>query len=70
MTIFDVKDFGAKGDSVTDDTAAIQAALDAAGKEPGSTVQMGAGTYIVHGSGDAWSAVLGRPTLQPALPRA
>ena len=39
-----VKDFGAVGDGVTDDTAAIQAALAAAA---GSTVYVPAGTYVV-----------------------
>jgi hypothetical protein len=39
-----VKDFGAVGDGVTDDTAAIQAALDA-----GDVIVIPYGTYICHG---------------------
>jgi hypothetical protein len=40
-----VKDFGAVGDGVTDDTAAIQAAVDATPK--GTTIYFPAGTYAV-----------------------
>src|ERR1043166_7582413 len=41
----DVKLSGAKGDGVTDDTAPIQAALDAAGKAGGGVVFLPPGVY-------------------------
>jgi len=41
-----VRDFGAKGDGVTDDTAAFQAALDSL-KERGGTVFVPVGTYLI-----------------------
>ena len=44
--VFDVKEFGAKADGVTLDTAAIQKALDACGKAGGGTVRFTAGTYL------------------------
>jgi polygalacturonase len=43
--IFDVREFGAKGDGATFDTAAIQKALDECGKA-GGTVHFSAGTYL------------------------
>ena len=44
--VFDVRDFGAKGDGTTLDTVAIQAALDACGKAGGGVVRFTAGTYL------------------------
>lgn len=46
-SIFDVTDFGAKGDGQTADTAAIQLALNAAGKI-GGTVYFPSGVYLCH----------------------
>jgi polygalacturonase len=48
--VFDVRNFGAKGDGVTIDTAAINRAIDAAAQAdshggPGGTVYLSAGTY-------------------------
>lgn len=45
--MLNVRDFGAKGDSTTDDTAAIQAALDAASTRGISVVLFPTGTYKV-----------------------
>jgi len=44
-----VRDFGAKGDGVTDDTDAIQAAVDSIGGGQGGTVNIPRGTYMVRG---------------------
>lgn len=45
--LFNVKDYSAVGDGVTDDTAAIQAALTACRVAGGGTVFVPAGTYLV-----------------------
>lgn len=44
--VYDVRDFGAKGDGVAKDTAAVQAAIDAASKAGGGEVSVPAGRYI------------------------
>lgn len=47
--VFSVKAYGAKADGIADDTAAIQAALDAAGKT-GGRVDLPPAKYLVKGS--------------------
>lgn len=45
-TSFNVRDFGAKGDGVTKDTAAVQKAIDATAERGGGTVWVPAGRYL------------------------
>ncbi|HLX71115.1 MAG TPA: glycosyl hydrolase family 28 protein [Verrucomicrobiae bacterium] len=45
--ICNIRDFGAKGDGVTLDTAALQAAIDTCTKDQGGTVLVPAGTFVV-----------------------
>ena len=47
-TVFNVKNYGAKGDGVTNDTAAINAARAAADKTPWSTIYLPTGNYVVN----------------------
>ncbi|WP_460427392.1 glycosyl hydrolase family 28-related protein, partial [Azotobacter armeniacus] len=49
---YNIKDFGAMGDGATDDTAAIQAAIDAAHASGGGTVYLPAGEYRISGGGE------------------
>lgn len=58
MLTYNVRDYGATGNGVTDDTNAIQAALDAARDAGGGRVYIPAGTYILAGSGDASDGAL------------
>ena len=44
--IYNIRDFGAKGDGKTLDTAAIQAAIDACNKDKGGTVLLPAGDFL------------------------
>ncbi len=44
--VYDVRDFGAKGDGLAKDTAAIQAAIDKATAAGGGTVELPAGTCV------------------------
>ena len=53
IMIYNVKDYGATGNGTTDDTAAIQAAVNAAHAAAGGQVYIPAGTYIVHGQSSA-----------------
>jgi len=44
---YNIRDFGAKGDGTTVDTAALQAAIDACHKDQGGTVLVPAGTFVI-----------------------
>jgi polygalacturonase len=44
---YSIRDFGAKGDGKTLDTAAVQAAIDACSKDQGGTVLVPAGVFVI-----------------------
>jgi len=44
---YNIRDFGAKGDGVTLDTAAVQSAIDACNKDQGGTVLVPAGVFVI-----------------------
>src|SRR5258705_12441120 len=45
--VYNVRDFGARGDGLTLDTAPVQAAIDFCNKEKGGTVLVPAGDFVV-----------------------
>jgi polygalacturonase len=45
--IYNIRDFGAKGDGKSLDTAAVQAAIDTCNKEQGGTVLVPAGLFVI-----------------------
>jgi hypothetical protein len=45
--IYNVRDFGAKGDGLTLDTAAVQAAIDACNRDHGGIVLVPAGVFVI-----------------------
>ncbi len=47
VRIYNVRDFGAKGDGTTLDTAALQSAIDACTKDHGGTVLVPAGVFVI-----------------------
>src|SRR5579862_5674744 len=47
VRVYNVSNFGAKGDGATLDTAAFQAAIDACARDQGGTVLAPAGTFVI-----------------------
>ena len=45
--VYNIRDFGAKGDGKTLDTAALQSAIDACNKDQGGTVLVPAGVFVI-----------------------
>ncbi len=45
--VYNIRDFGAKGDGLTLDTAALQSAIDACNRDQGGTVLVPAGVFVI-----------------------
>ncbi len=45
--VYNIRDFGAKGDGTTLDTSALQAAIDTCNRDQGGTVQVPAGVFVI-----------------------
>ena len=45
--VYNIRDFGARGDGATLDTAAVQAAIDACNRDRGGTVLVPAGVFVI-----------------------
>ncbi|HEX7962172.1 MAG TPA: glycosyl hydrolase family 28 protein [Terriglobales bacterium] len=45
--VYNIRDFGARGDGTTLDTAAVQAAIDACNRDQGGTVLVPAGIFVI-----------------------
>jgi hypothetical protein len=58
INVYNIKSYGAVGDGVANDTAAIQAALDAAGVAGGGTVFVPAGVYNIRPANTTDAAAL------------
>lgn len=61
LGFFDVKSYGAQGDGVTDDTYAIQSAIEAARAAGGGIVWFPPGTYMVSTNAAGWVNANGTP---------
>ena len=59
-TVYDVANYGAQGDGTTDDTNAIQAAIDAANARGGGTIVFPGGTFRITRSLTIYSRILFR----------
>jgi len=47
VRVYNIRDYGAKGDGSTLDTAAVQSAIDACNKDLGGTVLVPAGRFVI-----------------------
>jgi hypothetical protein len=75
--VCDVRHFGAKGDGVTLDTAAVSRAISTCAKQGGGTIYFGPGRYVIgtvqlyshiHLQLDSGAALVGSPDIQDYIP--